>query len=336
MNNQKGIAPIIIILVLVAIIGGGTLVWQNFNEQKEEVNAPEKIVEDKTADWQTYRNEEYGFEIKYPEEFKDSWLLSTVSFSLPLSSHTTLINDVNILVDKKLTVPLDGTYGGYYSYEEYSGASTIDNLVFSEEISLNNIIFKKDYWVAYGGMGGWDTVINCYVKYKNNYYIISLDGITFAGGIPGTITTEGKKITKEQIVNEALNKMRDNGNKYIKIFNQMLSTFRFIEIKVSEGLENKENPTIREIMDNPKLYEGEIVIIECKYGGWDRCKICRLPSPVNLNAVCVYNEDGCIYANGSEIVGTNDYLGTQTLDEPLTLRAKVIVSDNGVAILSSP
>jgi len=63
---------------------------------------------------------------------------------------------------------------------------------------------------------------------------------------------------------------------------------------------------------------------------------CRLPSPVNLNAVCVYNEDGCIYANGSEIVGTNDYLGTQTLDEPLTLRAKVIVSDNGVAILSSP
>ncbi|MBU4141270.1 hypothetical protein KKE99_00110, partial [Patescibacteria group bacterium] len=30
---------------------------------------PTKSVEDKTADWKTYRNEEYGFEFKHPEIF---------------------------------------------------------------------------------------------------------------------------------------------------------------------------------------------------------------------------------------------------------------------------
>jgi len=33
-----------------------------------EIKKPEK-VEDETADWKTYRNEEYGFEIKYPEDW---------------------------------------------------------------------------------------------------------------------------------------------------------------------------------------------------------------------------------------------------------------------------
>lgn len=30
---------------------------------------PAKSVEDETADWKTYRNEEYGFEFKYPKTF---------------------------------------------------------------------------------------------------------------------------------------------------------------------------------------------------------------------------------------------------------------------------
>jgi len=66
MNNQKGIASIII-LVLAAIIGGGILVWQNFETPKEEIEISEKLVENETANWEIYRNEEYGFEFKYPE-----------------------------------------------------------------------------------------------------------------------------------------------------------------------------------------------------------------------------------------------------------------------------
>ena len=67
---NKGIStPIgIIIIVLVALMAGGIIFWQYFGLEKKEIKAPEEKIIDETADWQTYRNEEYGFEIKYPPE----------------------------------------------------------------------------------------------------------------------------------------------------------------------------------------------------------------------------------------------------------------------------
>jgi len=58
----------ILIIVLVAVIAGGILAWQYFGipEKKETGN--------ETADWKTYRNEDYGYEIKYPEELDTSYV----------------------------------------------------------------------------------------------------------------------------------------------------------------------------------------------------------------------------------------------------------------------
>lgn len=64
--STRGISTLVgIIIILIVILGvGGILVWQLPKLPKEEV-VPQ---EDETADWKTYRNEEYGFEIKYPED----------------------------------------------------------------------------------------------------------------------------------------------------------------------------------------------------------------------------------------------------------------------------
>ena len=70
---------ILIVTILAVMVAGGTLVywWQI---KKEEIKAPDLInaeePEDETeffepidiADWQTYRNQKYGFEFLYPAE----------------------------------------------------------------------------------------------------------------------------------------------------------------------------------------------------------------------------------------------------------------------------
>lgn len=88
--HYKGISTLIgIIIVLFVLLAGGILAWQYFwraervekpvrpeevmPEEKiepekisEEKIEPEKIIESETANWEIYRDMDYGYEIKYP------------------------------------------------------------------------------------------------------------------------------------------------------------------------------------------------------------------------------------------------------------------------------
>lgn len=64
---------ILIVVILTLITEGGILWWinqQEFSIEFPEIKKPEKIVEKKAANWKTYRNEEHGFEFKYPKEWE--------------------------------------------------------------------------------------------------------------------------------------------------------------------------------------------------------------------------------------------------------------------------
>lgn len=72
MTKQSGFVNVLItLIVLVALAAGGIYYWQ---QSKLPAPPADPIVEnqppanDETKDWETYRNEEYGFEIKYPSE----------------------------------------------------------------------------------------------------------------------------------------------------------------------------------------------------------------------------------------------------------------------------
>lgn len=64
-SNQK---VVIATAALVVFLAGGVFAWQYFGAPKE-AKSPEKALQDETANWKTYRNEEYGFEVKYPDQF---------------------------------------------------------------------------------------------------------------------------------------------------------------------------------------------------------------------------------------------------------------------------
>lgn len=69
-----------IIIILCALLVGGVAAWQYSTLQKKGEVLPEAkpsaqvTSEDETTNWKTYRNEEEGFEFKYPEKLDTKYL----------------------------------------------------------------------------------------------------------------------------------------------------------------------------------------------------------------------------------------------------------------------
>jgi len=200
----------ILLVLVLAVIVGGILWWTKKQEvplpEVPEIKKPEKIVEDKTANWKTYRNEKYGFEIKYPflyqvsdelvkESFYDYEISRIVSFSYAGSTMFNIYADNN---SSNLTKCLK-------SYDN-------KDLTQTKEINGNKFYI---YWdklrdFAAGGQRGLQSQ---YRIIHNNYcYILHYQ---FSWRVP-----MGGEETKAQ---EA------NIEKQIEELELMLSTFRFIE-----------------------------------------------------------------------------------------------------------
>jgi hypothetical protein len=72
-QGKTNLKYILIIVILAAIVSGGILgyyyLWIKDLEAKLaelELKLSPKVIEDEIANWKTYRNKEYGFEINYP------------------------------------------------------------------------------------------------------------------------------------------------------------------------------------------------------------------------------------------------------------------------------
>jgi len=106
----------------------------------EFAECPE-IPIDETADWQIYKDEEYGFEIKYPMDFT---LLNQYGETyLKFSSGEE--RRIYVSAGGSLSVMDSTSFGGRYPYTE---SQILSSKVFSEQDGD----FQKDYFVFYGGM----------------------------------------------------------------------------------------------------------------------------------------------------------------------------------------
>ena len=82
----RAFSKILIVGILAAVLAGGFFAWQWFG-------GTEEVVQDETADWETYRNEQYGIEFRYPND----WILDDKeALSISLPDQTKNIIQINV------------------------------------------------------------------------------------------------------------------------------------------------------------------------------------------------------------------------------------------------
>ena len=208
---NRAFSKILILVILVILIGGGIFTWQYFGTPEEEVKTPEEMTEDETANWKIYRNEEYGFEIKYPLEI---WPYDKEGVKLTFSPIEG-IKDYVVVIQESHFAELKNTYSPFPFYgglgikvikspqkdpveelkeemqashlsEEYI-AQKIQEVIIGKNISATKVDLSNNKFEGY----------NFYIKKEGDIIVISFDS-------PGKIY-------------------------YLEMFDQILSTFRFLE-----------------------------------------------------------------------------------------------------------
>lgn len=214
-QKQKGIAPIIIIgiVILVLAIAGASGYYYliNKNQTVDENKNIENLIsgnEMDTNDWNTYVNQENGFQVKYPLEIKES--------------------DIEIK-DK----------GFETHYQKFNPTEIIFNYAKKDAVFTISIV---DRW------SNIDLFQNAYScgdpnGYQKNIEIDGIQGIEVTGLSKCPIDTiqdvdfvyfekDSKVYILEVVKNNhwgRLNPEEDSSKELIKIFHQMVSTFKFID-----------------------------------------------------------------------------------------------------------
>ncbi|MBU2635386.1 hypothetical protein KJ841_02860 [Patescibacteria group bacterium] len=191
---KRIITKLAILIIVSAFLACGLVIWQYFGVPEEEMKG--EVVKDETTDWKTYRNEEYGFEIKYPANWH-------VVLTYPASGDEEKMK-IKFMVQFRNTLKLEtvATYGELHQiaiwieetsisewregFSEIETIGTIEEIVVGVEKGYKAVIPKLE--LAFIGIP------------KNEYVYSIFQDAPSECGLLGCL-----------------------------IFQQMLSTFRFLE-----------------------------------------------------------------------------------------------------------
>ena len=235
MNNQKGLAPVVIVLIIVVLLAGGVLIWQYFGASEE------------ITSWKTYKNEDFGFEIKYPSNLREEWKNPEESFTL----HEAWGEQTGKRLLLFSMIDSGKVYG--FGFSVYSNPYNLTLEEFSQKLMD---------WMRLG----------CQFKTTEDI----LFGEEQTSGAKFIFHNCNNARTPDEIISQVLTKKNDNvieisgigslsNSEFIKRFNLMLSTFKFIEPLVEEPMEEGKVEEVEDETNDLKTYRNEEYGFEIKY-----------------------------------------------------------------------
>ena len=160
MGKQKGLAPILIV-ILIALAVGGYLYYQKQNKPTSvpQQNTQSSPTSNETIIWKTYKDSEIGFMINYP----DSWMievgkinyLGTENPKVKIPVRNVTLKEKNGSASISITVNFQGGYceGGGCTQEDYKTkagvtgkkyTSKYSGAYYSLRIEPNNLTIMTD------------------------------------------------------------------------------------------------------------------------------------------------------------------------------------------------
>jgi len=192
--------------------------------------------ENETADWKTYTNEEYGFEIKHPKEYtivenKNSNIV-TIKINKPIINrdcYTNFIEEIHLSTNNTISDDcLSSRVNLPTSNEKY--LEQISKNLTQEGWPKIKAINSSDFYRTYStdsAMGGKSKCYYTYQTFHNNQcYEITLQTYSnsnfgFVDNCPTSLKAQYESVFKE--VKRKLQELRN------ELFFQILSTFKFID-----------------------------------------------------------------------------------------------------------
>lgn len=228
------------LLVLCALASLAVFAYTNlylYKQAFEQASAVETSVvqTDETQNWKTYRNEEYGFEFKYPSSWINSKALTAIEDNeikgyLPYKDLSVYLVDSAKENEYIEYVKNYEGIGSGFNYVGYGG-DLVSISIFNERLadSLENIVEKpNDQDDGFWSEKVQDITIGGSVAKK------AISRQEWEGSATYTIVAIKNPNIKNQIINL---KIHYNEGKYQKeIFEKILSTFKFISPEVDNRI----------------------------------------------------------------------------------------------------